>query len=200
MHLFKPEVGESKLLRDPSLARGPDGSVWVGTYGQGILVLPPGAESWQQIRSDTTRPSISMDFVHAFAFTGSDVWYGTVGNGWGVSRDGGRTWTPRRVVAAEPQRTVDCPVPIADQRTGLNHTASSWRPSLSVGSAKRWFERKCSSSVYCRPARVAEVHRDRLTALTGDGPQALTLAELPWFLDDVQIARAAYEQRCQRAK
>ena len=28
-----------------------------------------------------------------------------------------------------------------------------------------------------------------------DGPQALTLAELPWFLEDVAIARAAYEKR-----
>ncbi|MEK7840796.1 MAG: 3-deoxy-7-phosphoheptulonate synthase [Pseudomonadota bacterium] len=28
-----------------------------------------------------------------------------------------------------------------------------------------------------------------------DGPQALTLEELPWFLEDVRIARAAYEQR-----
>ena len=34
------------------------GSVWVGTYGQGILVLRPGTESWQQIRSDTTRTSM----------------------------------------------------------------------------------------------------------------------------------------------
>ncbi|MEK7260396.1 MAG: 3-deoxy-7-phosphoheptulonate synthase, partial [Pseudomonadota bacterium] len=28
-----------------------------------------------------------------------------------------------------------------------------------------------------------------------DGPQALTLEELPYFLEDVAIARAAYEQR-----
>ena len=28
-----------------------------------------------------------------------------------------------------------------------------------------------------------------------DGPQALTLEELPWFLEDVRIARTAYEQR-----
>jgi 3-deoxy-7-phosphoheptulonate synthase len=28
-----------------------------------------------------------------------------------------------------------------------------------------------------------------------DGPQALTLPELPWFLEDVQIAREAYEKR-----
>ena len=30
-----------------------------------------------------------------------------------------------------------------------------------------------------------------------DGPQALTLDELPLFLEDVQIAREAYEKRCQ---
>jgi hypothetical protein len=75
-----------------ALARGPDGSTWVGTYGAGIFVHRPGAEEWERIRSDTTRTSISMDFVHAFAFTEREVWYGTVGNGWGVSRDGGRTW------------------------------------------------------------------------------------------------------------
>ena len=28
-----------------------------------------------------------------------------------------------------------------------------------------------------------------------DGPQALTLEELPWFLEDVAIAREAYEKR-----
>lgn len=28
-----------------------------------------------------------------------------------------------------------------------------------------------------------------------DGPQALLLRELPWFLEDIQIARQAYEQR-----
>jgi 3-deoxy-7-phosphoheptulonate synthase len=32
-----------------------------------------------------------------------------------------------------------------------------------------------------------------------DGPQALTLEELPWFLDDMQIAREAYEKRLARA-
>ena len=32
-----------------------------------------------------------------------------------------------------------------------------------------------------------------------DGPQALTLEELPYFLDDVQIAREAYEKRCELA-
>ncbi len=32
-----------------------------------------------------------------------------------------------------------------------------------------------------------------------DGPQALTLEELPHFLDDAAIARGAYEKRCARA-
>jgi 3-deoxy-7-phosphoheptulonate synthase len=33
-----------------------------------------------------------------------------------------------------------------------------------------------------------------------DGPQALTLDELPYFLEDVRIARTAYEQRVELAK
>ncbi len=33
-----------------------------------------------------------------------------------------------------------------------------------------------------------------------DGPQALTLEELPWFLEDIAIARSAYEQRRRRAE
>src|SRR2546425_1098446 len=51
-----------------ALARGPDNALWVGTYGQGIFVLRPGAGSWEQIKhsSDTTGRTISFDFVHAF--------------------------------------------------------------------------------------------------------------------------------------
>ncbi len=91
-------------LPDPSgwgthvlaIARAPDGAIWVGTYGQGIYVLRNGASAWENIRSDrdTSRHSISWDFVHAFAFGPGrqDVWYGTVGNGWGLSRDNGRSW------------------------------------------------------------------------------------------------------------
>ena len=33
-----------------------------------------------------------------------------------------------------------------------------------------------------------------------DGPQALTLKELPWFLEDMRIAREAYEKRCANVK
>jgi murein DD-endopeptidase MepM/ murein hydrolase activator NlpD len=76
-----------------AVARDAHGSLWVGTFGQGIYRLPAGASSWEQIRRDTTRSSISWDFVQALAFgVRGEVWYGTVGNGWGVSADGGATW------------------------------------------------------------------------------------------------------------
>jgi murein DD-endopeptidase MepM/ murein hydrolase activator NlpD len=75
-------------------ARDAGGTIWLGTYGHGILRLPPGATAWEQIRRDTTSTTgLSWDFVHALAFgPKGEVWYGTVGNGWGLSIDGGRTW------------------------------------------------------------------------------------------------------------
>ncbi len=41
---------------------------------------------------------------------------------------------------------------------------------------------------------LADFHPEPAKALV-DGPQALTLQELPWFLDDIRIAREAYEER-----
>ncbi|HMA45151.1 MAG TPA: peptidoglycan DD-metalloendopeptidase family protein [Gemmatimonadales bacterium] len=78
-----------------ALARAPDSSIWVGTYGQGIFVLRKDRSGWEQIRSasDTAAHAISWDFVHAFGFgPRGEIWYGTVGNGWGLSTDGGKTW------------------------------------------------------------------------------------------------------------
>ncbi len=45
---------------------------------------------------------------------------------------------------------------------------------------------------------LVDFHPHPASALV-DGPQALTLDELPWFLDDVQIARDAYLERQKRA-
>ncbi len=76
-----------------ALELAPDGAIWVGTYGQGIFVLRPGARDWEHIADDDTEGSISWGFVHAFAFgSHGEVWYGTLGNGWGYSTDGGSTW------------------------------------------------------------------------------------------------------------
>ena len=86
--LPQPAWGLHVLARNT----GPDGSLWVGTYGDGIYRLRPGAAAWEHLTSDTTDTSISWDFVHAFAFQGDTVWYGTLGNGWGRSTDDGRTW------------------------------------------------------------------------------------------------------------
>jgi 3-deoxy-7-phosphoheptulonate synthase len=41
---------------------------------------------------------------------------------------------------------------------------------------------------------LVDFHPEPTKALV-DGPQALLLAELPYFLEDVQIARQAYEKR-----
>jgi Peptidase family M23 len=74
-------------------ARDSSGTLWLGTYGQGIYRLPSGVSSWEVIRSDTTPGALSWDFVHAFGFgPRGQIWYGTVGNGWGLSVDGGKTW------------------------------------------------------------------------------------------------------------
>jgi 3-deoxy-7-phosphoheptulonate synthase len=45
---------------------------------------------------------------------------------------------------------------------------------------------------------LVDFHPDPAKALV-DGPQALTLEELPYFLEDVRIAREAYEKRQQLA-
>ena len=45
---------------------------------------------------------------------------------------------------------------------------------------------------------LVDFHPDPARALV-DGPQALLLDELPWFLEDIAIAREAYEKRCKLA-
>jgi 3-deoxy-7-phosphoheptulonate synthase len=46
---------------------------------------------------------------------------------------------------------------------------------------------------------LVDFHPEPSKALV-DGPQALLLEELPYFIEDVMIAREAYEKRCQLAK
>jgi len=46
---------------------------------------------------------------------------------------------------------------------------------------------------------LVDFHPDPPTALV-DGPQALLMKELPYFLEDVQIAREAYLKRCKLAQ
>jgi 3-deoxy-7-phosphoheptulonate synthase len=43
---------------------------------------------------------------------------------------------------------------------------------------------------------LVDFHPDPASALV-DGPQALLMNELEWFIEDIRIARQAYLQRCQ---
>lgn len=56
-----------------AVARDPRGSVWVGSYGQGISRLRPGDTRWETIRSDTGAGAICWDFVHDSTVTARDT-------------------------------------------------------------------------------------------------------------------------------
>ena len=78
-------------------------------------------------------------------------------------------------------------------------------PSHSVGSRERGpdgileiFHATAQGVIAGANMVLVDFHPDPLKALV-DGPQALLLEELPLFLEDVRIARKAYEKRCQLA-
>lgn len=89
-----PEQLDGWPVIELTRATRPNGEIWVGTYGHGILVHPAGrAGRWRRISSDTGARALSWNFVHAIAFgPQQQVWVGTIGNGWGLSRDNGATW------------------------------------------------------------------------------------------------------------
>ncbi|MGH7504917.1 MAG: hypothetical protein ACRELX_04680, partial [Longimicrobiales bacterium] len=93
------QVGLPPALPDTSgwgvhvlgIARGYDGALWAGTFGDGIYVLRPDSGVWENIRAG--EGSIAWDFVNSVVPQDENtIWYGTIGNGFGVSTDGGRTW------------------------------------------------------------------------------------------------------------
>jgi len=93
------QVGLPRALPDTSgwgvhvlgLARARDGTLWAGTFGEGIYVLRRDSTTWTNIRAG--EGSIAWDYVNSvIPQDRNTVWYGTVGNGFGVSTDGGSTW------------------------------------------------------------------------------------------------------------
>ena len=147
-----------------ALARAPDSALWVGTYGEGIFVLRPGASAWERIRSgDST--SISWNFVNSFAFpSDGSVWYGTVGNGFGRSTDGGRTWRNWTFATLGPEWQYVAPDGIrAIGDTVFIATADGLRVSADGG--ETW---RCAQAAGA-PAGGASGHDDRC------GERALTL-------------------------
>jgi murein DD-endopeptidase MepM/ murein hydrolase activator NlpD len=121
-----------------ALARGPDSTLWAGTYGDGIFALRPGTDRWQRHLPDTAAGSISWGFVHAFAF-GADgsTWYGTVGNGWGRSADGGRAWTNWTYSALGPEYQYVAPDGIV-MRGDTVYVATADGVKLSADAGATW--------------------------------------------------------------
>lgn len=79
-------------------------------------------------------------------------------------------------------------------------------PSHSVGSRERTpdgildvFHVTAQGVVAGANMVLVDFHPDPNKALV-DGPQALLIEELPYFLEDIKIAREAYEKRCRLAK
>src|SRR2546426_421767 len=163
-----------------ALARAPDGAVWVGTYGQGIYVLRPGAGTWEHIgkSADTAAHSISWDFVHAFGFGPSGaIWYGTVGNGWGLSTDGGKTWTNWELTALGPEWQYVTPNGIVT-RGDTVYIATADGIKLSGDRGASWAEITDSTGGTTAPHVVGRIASQYVLALAASPDGSLWAAHL----------------------
>src|SRR5437899_2493777 len=163
-----------------ALARAPDGAVWVGTCGQGISVLRPGAATWEHIgkSADTAAHSISWDFVHAFGFGPSGaIWYGTVGNGWGLSTDGGKTWTNWELTALGPEWQYVTPNGIVT-RGDTVYIATADGIKLSGDRGATWAEITDSTGGTTAPHVVGRIASQYVLALAASPDGSLWAAHL----------------------
>src|SRR2546425_739458 len=96
-----------------AIARAPDKAIWVGSYGQGVFVLRPGAASWAEITDSAGATTaqrvwgrIRNQYVLALAAGRDGALWAAHLRGLARSRDGGRTWSefpaPARVRALAP--------------------------------------------------------------------------------------------------
>src|SRR3989442_3693057 len=163
-----------------ALARAPDGAVWVGTYGQGIYVLRPGAGTWEQIGKSaaTAAHSISWDFVHAFGFAPPGaIWYGTVGNGWGVSTDGGKTWTNWELTQLGPEWQYVTPNGIVT-RGDTVYVATADGIKLTGDRGATWAEITDSAGAATAPQVVGRIASQYVLALAAGPDGSLWAAHL----------------------
>src|SRR3989442_716415 len=163
-----------------ALARAPDGAVWVGTYGQGIYVLRPGAGTWEQIGKSaaTAAHSISWDFVHAFGFAPPGaIWYGTVGNGWGVSTDGGKTWTNWELTQVGPEWQYVTPNGIVT-RGDTVYVATADGIKLTGDRGATWAEITDSAGAATAPHVVGRIASQYVLALAAGPDGSLWAAHL----------------------
>lgn len=88
-----------------SLAVAPDGALWAGTYGAGVLVLRPDTARWDRlVPSEDDTASMVAGHVNSITFARDGaVWVGTAGSGFGRSLDGGTTWRKWTAETTGPQ-------------------------------------------------------------------------------------------------
>ncbi|HYK11436.1 MAG TPA: peptidoglycan DD-metalloendopeptidase family protein [Gemmatimonadales bacterium] len=156
-----------------TLAHAPDSAIWVGTYGHGIFVWRPHATSWEQIaeNDDTSKHSISWDFVHAFAFgPKGEVWYGTVGNGWGLSLDNGNTWKNWQYRELGPEWQYVAPNGIAT-RGDTTYIATADGLKITGDDGKTWLVVTDSmGATTAKDSVIGRIRNQYLLAITlGDG-------------------------------
>jgi murein DD-endopeptidase MepM/ murein hydrolase activator NlpD len=192
-----------------SVARDAQGSIWVGTYGQGIYRLPSGDSVWQSIKHDTTtadsiNTSISWDFVHAFGFgSRGEIWYGTVGNGWGMSGDGGKTWKnwtynqlgPEWQYVAPSGIVVKADTTVIGTADGLQITVNNGRTWTAIGDAVGPPAKGPADTVYrilsSEYVRRVAANSRGLTVATLRGNQRLRRTPAAWMSEPIAAAAFA---------
>jgi hypothetical protein len=139
-----------------ALERGPDGSLWAGTHGEGIYVLRRRSREWERIVPGG-EGSIAWGYVNSIAFgRDSTVWYGTVGNGFGRSTDGGRTWRNWTLRDLGPQWQYVAPQGIfARGDTAYIATADGLRITTDGGESWRCVQSRSRVPVAPRAPRTA---------------------------------------------
>jgi murein DD-endopeptidase MepM/ murein hydrolase activator NlpD len=158
-----------------ALERGGDGSLWVGTHGEGIYVLRGRSREWERIVPGG-EGSIAWGYVNSIAFgRDSTVWYGTVGNGFGRSVDGGRTWRNWTLRDLGPQWQYVAPQGIiARGDTAYIATADGLRITLDGGESWRCVQSR--SRVTGGAARTEDGCGERIHALPSKYLLALDVA------------------------
>jgi Peptidase family M23 len=163
-----------------TIARAPDNSIWVGTYGEGIFVLRGGAGTWQHLKhsSDSTARTISFDFVHAFGFgPNGEIWYGTVGNGWGLSTDSGKSWTNWELKQLGPEWQYVTPNGIVT-RGDTVYVATADGIQLSSDRGASWAEITDSAGASTAPHPWGAIRSQYVTALARGADGSLWVGHL----------------------
>ncbi len=187
-----------------ALARDDAGTLWAGTYGRGIFRLRAGSKVWENFHHDSTKTSLSWDFVHAIAFgLRGEIWYGTVGNGWGLSIDRGATWKNWTLADLGPEWQYVAPngiqirmdtvfVATADGIQYTNDDGGHWNALIdTVGPPSKGPADSAFAVLNTEYIRRFGLDRRGLVITTTKGNQRLVLTSEGWLAADIPTAAFA---------